>query len=73
MYEIQHEIGKGGFGTVYAGLHKLSRVPCAIKIIEKSRARKIDPDLKQLRMELKTLKQITHPHIVRIYGILDDL
>ena len=35
LYERHEKLGSGGFGEVYAGLHRQSGVPCAIKIIDK--------------------------------------
>ena len=36
FYSLRNEIGTGAFGSVQLGMHRKSKVPCAIKIIRKS-------------------------------------
>ena len=72
LYEINHTLGSGHFGQVYAGIHKASRVPCAIKAVQIKGAKSSDSSLRYLKVEYKIAKTISHPHIVRVYGTLSD-
>ena len=36
-YKINRQLGAGAFGTVKAGFHRRSKMPCAIKIIKKEK------------------------------------
>ena len=71
LYRLQDRLGAGGFGTVYSAMHIDSQMPCAIKIIKKadlhtSRLRTLNQN------EFEILEQISHPHITRVYELLED-
>lgn len=52
------------------GTHRLTKEQFAIKIIKKS---KMDTEeLEQLKNEIQILKELNHPHIVKLYEVYDE-
>ena len=70
-YIIQTTIGKGTFGKVNLGIHKLTNEAVAIKILEKSKI-KTEENLKRINEEINNLKEINNINIVQLYEILED-
>ena len=69
-YIIGKTIGKGSFGKVKLAKHILTNEKVAIKILEKS-AIKNDKDLKKINREIKILKQLNHPNVIKLYEIIE--
>lgn len=66
-YKIIEEIGRGGFGVVYKGIHKLTEQEVAIKTINTSLT--YDPKFKErFFAEAKIQAKLRHPHIVTMYN-----
>lgn len=66
-YRITDVLGRGGMGTVYAGVHEETGEKAAIKML--SVAVNDDRNLRQRFLsEIETLKQLRHPNIVQLYG-----
>ena len=65
-YEAYEDIAEGGFGTVRLYINVLTGQKVAIKIIRQD---KVDDSeaLSRFRREIKTLKTINHPNVIRIY------
>ena len=71
-YRFGLELGKGSFGSVRRAKHKKTDVQCAIKVIRKN-ALLLHPIMVELmNNELKVLEETTHPHIMRIFELLED-
>jgi eukaryotic-like serine/threonine-protein kinase len=67
-YLLINKIGKGGWGIVYRGLHKLLKMPVAIKMMRHDMA--MEPlFLETFRREAETIARLRHPNIVSIYDI----
>jgi tRNA A-37 threonylcarbamoyl transferase component Bud32 len=65
-YEIRNEIGKGKYGKVKLGVHRLTKEKVAIKIINKSQVQKNDYNLIINEIEiLKFCKNSENKHILR--------
>ena len=62
-YEIIEKLGSGGGGTVYLARHlRLKK-----KVVLKADKRKLSVDQKLLRREVDILKDLSHPHIPKVY------
>ncbi|XP_057966989.1 CBL-interacting serine/threonine-protein kinase 21 isoform X2 [Malania oleifera] len=68
-YKLGRTIGEGNFAKVKLGLDTANGQYVAIKIIDKQMV--IDNDLiSQVQREIKTMKLLHHPNIVRIHEVL---
>mmetsp|Transcript_8755 Transcript_8755/g.17088 ORF Transcript_8755/g.17088 Transcript_8755/m.17088 type:complete len:440 (+) Transcript_8755:26-1345(+) len=69
-YSIGRTLGRGTFASVKFATHKLTKEKVAIKIINKLKL--IEPDdMERLARELKIMQEISHPHIVQMYEVLE--
>mmetsp|Transcript_24367 Transcript_24367/g.67754 ORF Transcript_24367/g.67754 Transcript_24367/m.67754 type:complete len:775 (-) Transcript_24367:180-2504(-) len=70
-YEVMNEVGGGASGTVALCVHRLTGQSRAVKTVPKG-----DPSEHQevgaLAREFEVLKTLDHPHIVRVYEVLED-
>ncbi len=69
-YQIEYTIGKGGYGKVKLATHTITNQEVAIKILEKS-AIKNEKDIIKINREIKMLKQLNHPNIIKLYEIVE--
>lgn len=68
-YELEQTIGKGNFAVVKLATHVVTNTKVAIKIIDKS---KLDEDnLKKIFREIQILMKLRHPHIIRLYQVME--
>ena len=70
-YNFIKTIGEGTFGKVKLALHKITNEEVAIKILEKAKI-KNKKDLERIDKEIKYMKMLNHPNIVKIYEIFED-
>ncbi|TWT92820.1 serine/threonine protein kinase [Stieleria varia] len=66
-YRIGEKLGRGGMGTVYAGVHEKTGERVAVKLI----AEHVSDEMRFRRRfdaEVETLKRLRHPNIVRLIG-----
>ncbi|XP_050358376.1 serine/threonine-protein kinase par-1 isoform X2 [Nymphalis io] len=69
-YELEKTIGTGNFAIVKLATHSITKSKVAIKIIDKSR---LDEDnLKKTFREIAIMKRLQHPHIVRLYQVMES-
>ena len=61
-------IGRGGYSIVYKGVHEGLSLPVAIKMMRHDMALNSE-FLKTFRNEAKTVANLNHPNIIRIYDI----
>eukprot|EP01127_Copromyxa_protea_P023993 TRINITY_DN925_c0_g1_i1.p1 TRINITY_DN925_c0_g1~~TRINITY_DN925_c0_g1_i1.p1 ORF type:complete len:504 (-),score=73.28 TRINITY_DN925_c0_g1_i1:388-1824(-) len=69
-YVLKETIGEGSFGKVKLGQHIKLGTKVAIKIINKVMLKEKDYDVK-IQREIYNTKQLHHPHIVRLYEVLE--
>jgi len=67
-FEFGEELGRGEFSIVYAAVHKRTKAKVAIKVIEKAELE----DTSRLETEVKILKKMRHPNIIRLKGFYDE-
>ncbi|XP_043196738.1 serine/threonine-protein kinase SIK3-like isoform X2 [Amphibalanus amphitrite] len=69
QYELEQTIGKGNFAVVKLATHIITQAKVAIKIINKT---KLDADnLNKIMREVKIMKILRHPHIIRLYQVME--
>ncbi|XP_039185719.1 serine/threonine-protein kinase SIK3 isoform X2 [Crotalus tigris] len=68
-YEIERTIGKGNFAVVKLATHLVTRVKVAIKIIDKTQLD--EENLKKIFREVQVMKMLCHPHIIRLYQVME--
>lgn len=70
-YKIVKLIGKGAFGKVTLGIHKLTGKQVAIKTIEKSYI-KDEFSRRKVFQEVYILKKIRHSNIIRLFEVFES-
>ncbi|XP_067931694.1 SNF-related serine/threonine-protein kinase-like isoform X3 [Watersipora subatra] len=69
MYDLSKTIGKGHFAVVKLARHVFTGEKVAVKVIDKA---KLDPVSRDhLFQEVRCMKLVQHPHIVRLYEVID--
>ena len=69
-YKFEKTIGRGTFGKVKQGIHIHTQMKVAIKILEKRRIQDTS-DVERVTREIHILKVVSHPHIIRLYDIIE--
>eukprot|EP00931_Biecheleriopsis_adriatica_P050248 TRINITY_DN29084_c0_g2_i1.p1 TRINITY_DN29084_c0_g2~~TRINITY_DN29084_c0_g2_i1.p1 ORF type:complete len:731 (-),score=177.76 TRINITY_DN29084_c0_g2_i1:77-2155(-) len=67
VYEMDAQVGTGTFGSVRKARHKQSQQIHAVKSVPK---KLIPPE--ELWAEIEIMKQLDHPHVMRIYHTFQD-
>uniref|UniRef100_A0AAY5F5Z5 non-specific serine/threonine protein kinase n=1 Tax=Electrophorus electricus TaxID=8005 RepID=A0AAY5F5Z5_ELEEL len=68
-YEIERTIGKGNFAVVKLATHLVTKAKVAIKIVDKTQLD--DENLKKIFREVQIMKMLRHPHIIRLYQVME--
>ncbi|XP_044763367.1 serine/threonine-protein kinase SIK3-like isoform X2 [Coccinella septempunctata] len=68
-YELEKTIGKGNFAVVKLATHIVTRTKVAIKIIDKTALD--EENLTKIFRETAILKSLRHPHITRLYQLME--
>jgi len=67
-YVLTRKIGRGSWGIVYLGMHKILKMPVAVKMLKHDMA--MEPEfLAIFRKEAETIARIRHQNIVCVYDI----
>ncbi|XP_048588593.1 serine/threonine-protein kinase SIK1 isoform X2 [Nematostella vectensis] len=69
FYEIDKTIGKGNFSVVKLARHRITKSQVAIKIIDKTQLNEMN--LKKIYREVQIMKLLQHPHIVKLYQVME--
>jgi tetratricopeptide (TPR) repeat protein len=67
-YQLQEEIGHGGFGRVFRARDRVGDTIVALKVFSK---RQSPEAVKRLRREVQLAHRVTHPGVVRTYDIVE--
>eukprot|EP01095_Lingulamoeba_sp_RSL-Kostka_P014432 TRINITY_DN62_c0_g1_i2.p1 TRINITY_DN62_c0_g1~~TRINITY_DN62_c0_g1_i2.p1 ORF type:complete len:337 (-),score=134.15 TRINITY_DN62_c0_g1_i2:105-1115(-) len=70
FYEMGKEIGRGGFSVVIEGIDRKTKEKFAIKCIKKTMVE--GDDIKLLRREIKIMKKVNHPNILKLFEVFED-
>ncbi|KAI1713213.1 protein kinase domain-containing protein [Ditylenchus destructor] len=69
FYEVESTIGKGNYAVVKLARHRITKTEVAIKIVDK---RRLDSEnLAKVYREIQVLKHIKHPHIIKLYQVME--
>ncbi|XP_067679924.1 serine/threonine-protein kinase SIK3-like [Haliotis asinina] len=68
-YEMETTIGKGNFAVVKRASHIVTKTKVAIKIIDKTQL--CEDNLKKIFREIKIMKLLKHPHIIRLHQVME--
>ncbi|CAG0879385.1 unnamed protein product [Darwinula stevensoni] len=69
LYELEKTIGKGNFAIVKCAMHMIAKCRVAIKIVNKM---KLDEEnMKKILREIEIIKLLRHPHIIRLYQVME--
>jgi serine/threonine-protein kinase len=67
-FDIRHELGRGAMGVVYYAVHRSTRQPAAIKLIQPEAA--ASPEgIRLFLREAQILSQLQHPRIVECLSV----
>lgn len=67
-YTVTENIGHGGAGIVFKGMHSILKMPVVIKMLTHEMS--MNPDFIELfRNEAMTIAKMNHPNIVKVYDI----
>lgn len=69
-YRLGKTLGKGSFGKVKLAEHELTGHKVAVKILNRQKIKSSQMDRK-IRREIKILKLFRHPHIIRLYEVIE--
>eukprot|EP00803_Ostreobium_quekettii_P005684 evm.model.scf_712.1 EVM.evm.TU.scf_712.1 scf_712:16665-29541(+) len=69
-YRLGKTLGIGSFGKVKVAEHTLTGHQVAIKILNRKKIQSMDMEDK-VRREIKILRLFMHPHIIRLYEVVD--
>lgn len=71
FYKIGRMLGKGAFGKVNLGMHKLARKLVAIKSMNKQYLNN-ESSNKKVRQEVSIIKRTRHPNVVKLYETFES-
>jgi serine/threonine protein kinase len=67
-YELGPEIGRGAFGAVHRAMRRSDGAPAAAKLL-----RQVTADARaRVRREAALVRDLEHPHLVRLHGVFAD-
>eukprot|EP00595_Chromulina_sp_UTEXLB2642_P000918 CAMPEP_0196762010 /NCGR_PEP_ID=MMETSP1095-20130614/1342_1 /TAXON_ID=96789 ORGANISM="Chromulina nebulosa, Strain UTEXLB2642" /NCGR_SAMPLE_ID=MMETSP1095 /ASSEMBLY_ACC=CAM_ASM_000446 /LENGTH=696 /DNA_ID=CAMNT_0042112223 /DNA_START=38 /DNA_END=2128 /DNA_ORIENTATION=+ len=69
-YTLGKTLGMGAFGKVKLGIHDETNQKVAVKILNKGKIKHMEM-AEKVRREINILKMCTHPHIIRLYEVID--
>ena len=70
LFEVKGTLGKGKFGLVKLGIHKLTGRKVAIKIINKNGIS--EKEIQLTKTEIEILKIGQHPNIITLYDVIEN-
>jgi serine/threonine protein kinase len=71
FYKVGKVLGRGAFGKVHLGLHRLTRKLVAIKTLLKSCSTE-ESEKKKMQHEINILKPLRHPSLIKLLETFQD-
>lgn len=71
VYKAGLELGVGSYGVVRKAVHRSTGIERAVKIFKKSE-HTAEEDQESLRLEIRILRDLDHPNIVRLHEFFED-
>lgn len=69
LYDLEETLGEGHYAVVKSARHVFTGEQVAVKVIDKG---KLDAATRlQMMQEVKLMKLVQHPHVVRLYEVID--
>ena len=65
-------LGRGSYGKVKLAVHNKSNQQYAVKILNKSNLMRVHGAIDKVHQEIRIMKAMSHPNIIKIYTIIDD-
>lgn len=72
-YLILKKIGKGSSSTVFVAIDTETGIKYALKRINLRELNRIYNGISQIEREIKFMKSLSHPNILRLYSVLHDI
>ena len=72
QYRLGKLLGKGAFGSVYVCTNVLCNQQNAMKIVRKDSLAGDESLVKLMKQEIEVLRNVNHPHIVRVIDLFED-
>ena len=69
LYDLEETLGKGHFAVVKSARHVFTGLRVAVKVIDKTKLN--DVAKAHLFQEVRCMKLVNHPNIVRLYEVID--
>ena len=67
QYPLIKQLGKGGMGSVWYSEHPYLRIPCAIKIMDASKAKENPEFVQRFIQEGRLAAAISHPNVLKVF------
>nr|XP_033327738.1 calcium/calmodulin-dependent protein kinase cmkA-like [Megalopta genalis] len=67
LYNIQSEIGRGKFGTVYRCKEKAGGLMLAVKVVNTAKKE----DRRSVEREVEIMRRLQHPRLIQLYDAID--
>lgn len=68
-FQFDRKLGQGSFGEVHLVTERKSRIQRVCKTINKSKSQ---VPVEQIQAEIKIMKELDHPNIIKIFDVLED-
>uniref|UniRef100_A0A0N5AT37 non-specific serine/threonine protein kinase n=1 Tax=Syphacia muris TaxID=451379 RepID=A0A0N5AT37_9BILA len=69
FYEVSDVIGQGNYARVRKGYHRITKIPVAVKCIDKQKMD--EASMIRAKREIAILKRLNHPNIATLYQVFE--
>lgn len=65
-WKLVKQLGEGGMGMVYQGVHTQTSQPCAVKLL-RANSKRDEAVIQRFYREVQILRRLRHPNIIEVY------